>query len=79
MDAFTYEGMVFKPLRKLVGKESDFSSISNRLNNIGLTPANWNYERFYQIAKAAQADDYDLFEINGKVVIPSLNYLFEYR
>jgi hypothetical protein len=77
--SFVYNGLTFKPLKTLKGKASEFFEISKHLNNIGLTPTGWNYNGFYKIARENNSDNFDLFEVNGKTVIPATNYLFEYK
>lgn len=78
MNTFTYEGLEFKPLKNLKGKASDFNEISMRIKDIGITPEGWNYNKFYELAKANNAE-VDLFEVNGRVAIPAQNYLFRYN
>lgn len=77
--SFTYEGLTFKPMKTLRGKDSDFFEISKRINNIGITPNNWSYNEFYRVAKENGAGKIDLFEVNGITVIPASRILFEYR
>lgn len=76
-------GLKFKPLKTLKGKESKFENISKRINEIGLTPKNWNYKEFYEIASKFNCLKIDLFEIEIKevkyVIIPATNYLFQYK
>ncbi|QDX94721.1 hypothetical protein EEL30_22020 [Brevibacillus laterosporus] len=79
MKNFTFEGLQFKPLNTLKGKQGEFFAISKRISDKGLTPEDWNYDEFYQVAKENGAGEIDLFEMNGKVVIPAENYLFEYK
>jgi hypothetical protein len=76
---FVYKGMSFHPIKTLKGKQSDFFFISKRIADIKITPSGWNYQEFYAIAEKNGAGNIDLFETNGKVVIPAMNYLFEYR
>jgi len=77
MKSFTYEGMTFTPLRDLEGEEKDFNKISSRSIDMKLTPPKWSYGEFYKAAKENEAY-VDLFEVNGKTVIPAGHCIFEY-
>ncbi len=77
--SFVYEGLIFIPIRQLNKNESDFFEVSKRINDIKITPKNWDYDKFYKVAKEHGAGHIDLFEVNGITVIPSARVLFEYR
>jgi len=79
MNEFNYLGLAFKPLRTLKGKASDFFAISKKLNDIKITPKNWNHAEFYKSAEQNGAGEIDLFEVNGIVVILCQNCLFQYK
>ena len=79
MNAFTYEGLEFTGFKQLKGKSGDFDQISKRISKSYLSPENWNIQEFYKAAKQVEADDYDLFKVNGKTVLPAQNELFSYR
>ncbi|WDL99757.1 hypothetical protein [Alicyclobacillus sp. ALC3] len=76
---FEYQGLRFKPLKKLRGDEGAFYTITRRCHDSELTPANWSYRDFYRAATEAGSGDIDVFELSGIAVIPSTNVLFEYR
>jgi len=75
--SFVYEGLIFIPIRQL--NKSDLFEISKRINDIKITPKNWDYDKFYEVAKEHGAGHIDLFEVNGITVIPTARVLFEYR
>lgn len=76
-NGFYYEGLLFEPIGNLSGHDADFHAISRRIEDIGLTPSNWNYDEFYKVAKENNAD-VDLFKVGEYTVIPASNYLFKY-
>ncbi|MFW6025599.1 MAG: hypothetical protein ACOCRX_04590 [Candidatus Woesearchaeota archaeon] len=78
MKSFYYKGLKFKPIKYLKEKEADFAEISKKITDIGITPDNWDYDEFYKIAEENSAT-VDLYKVNGNIVIPSTNYLFQYN
>jgi hypothetical protein len=79
MIKFIYQNLEFEPLERLKGKESDFWNITKKVINENLTPPNWNYKDFYKTAKKHKADNFDLFKLNNKSVIPATHILWTYK
>ncbi|WP_456363529.1 hypothetical protein [Priestia aryabhattai] len=79
LNTFEYEGLVFEPYKTFTKREDDFNLISKRLSNTKLTPSGWNYNKFYEASEVVNGREYDLFKVNGKIVIPAENFLFEYK
>lgn len=76
---FTYLGLEFTPIKKLIGANGQFENITKRISNYGDTPNKWNYNNFYVEAAKAGAGHIDLFEVNGQLRIAATNYLFHYE
>lgn len=78
---FEYKGIVFEGYKNLRGRACSFANISKRIANIGVTPAWWNYDEFYKIAKDNDCE-FDLYKIKHNkeiiTIIPANNFLFKY-
>jgi hypothetical protein len=75
---FNYKGLQFEAYRNLTERESDFEKISKRITIAALTPDNYNYNEFYEVAKKNKAY-VDLFKCNGNVILPCKSNLFIYK
>ncbi|MGF9891234.1 hypothetical protein ABEX78_21475 [Priestia megaterium] len=78
-NTFVYEGLVFEPYKSLRGEEATLFNINQRKVHSGLTPVNWDSQTFFQAAQAVNGKEYDLFKVNGIVVLPGKTCLYEYK
>lgn len=76
-ETFEYKGLTFKPFKNLRGGAAHFHNISKRIIDIHITPAEWNYDEFYKLAEELGLD-FDLYEVNNHIVIPSNYTLWKY-
>lgn len=74
--SFEYKGLHFEGIRRLSLKER--KNVSDWTINSMLTPNGWDYQDFYEHAKKADCNAYDLFMFEGKVVLPGEKCLFEF-
>lgn len=79
VNTFVYEGLVFKPYKLLQGGEATLFNISQRKVSSKLTPENWDSKTFFEAAQVVNGKEYDLFEVNGIVVLPGKTCLYEYK
>ena len=75
---FMYNGLAFEPLKNLEGNAANFEAISKRIRDIGITPDEWDYDEFYDVAKKNNAV-VDLYKVGDYTVIPARNHLFKYE
>lgn len=78
---FKYLDKEFTPIRNFIGREGSFSTISKRLNRIGIDSytGKWSWDKFFESAKKANVKQVDLYLMDNKTIVcPCQNELFEY-
>lgn len=79
--SFTYLGIAVSPLGQLNPDESDINTYTPYLSPLHISPQAgqaWDYDQFYEAANNAGCGEFDLFLMNGKIVLPSSNGLWEF-
>ena len=85
-ETFEYGGYHFTPYRKFRESEGDFFDVSHRMcsdRELAICTYDWrkadySYEGFYEASTDKSCDIFRCEE-NGKLYVPCLNELFEYR
>lgn len=83
---FKFLGKTFKPIRQFVRNEGNIFIITPYLVGLGNNKkftnydgGKWNWQKFYDAAKKNGAGQIDIFEMEGKNVVPCENELFELK
>ena len=76
--SFEYKGVVFEAYKNVKNRAKDAHfQVMQKCTKSDITPEGYDYYEFYKIAKKHGAYT-DLYKVNGRVCIPSLNLIFYY-
>ena len=77
MNKFTYKEIEFEPILRLKTRASNFFEISKHINK-KTEIKGFTHKEFYKIAKENDCELYDLFRVNGLIVIIGNDGYFRY-